>query len=408
MLLILLLLFSTLVAQPLDLKPSGKRVYLMNAESGALLFEKNGDERAHPASTTKIATALYVLKLAGHDLNRTFVTQREAIRSITPTAKVQSKYRSPSHWLETDGTHIGLKRGEEMPLFDLMHAILLASANDACNVVAIALGGTVPTFMENLNLYLRQIGCSNTTFNNPHGLTHPDHLTTAHDLAIMAKEALKEPFFCEVMGKSKYTCPETNLEYQRYFLQTNHLLRNGSYFYPQAFGMKTGTTQAAGKNLVAVAKDSDRTVIGVFMGYSSAGDLYTDAHTAFDAAFSEQKMRRTLLPSGCQEFVKSIPGTRKKLRSYLPEPLSYDYFPSEDEGCRLLVHWKLPTLPIVSGEEVGSLEIVNMKGHSLKRVPLFAFNELKPTVWYRLFAQKRIFLVLLLFPLALLLFLRKR
>ena len=190
-----LFLFVPLLAQPLDLKVTGEHVILMNAETGAVLFEKNAQERCHPASTTKIATALYALHLRGHDLESKMTTRSEAVRSITPQAKQQSKYRSPPHWLETDSSHIGLKKGEEMSFHDLLHAILISSANDACNVVAETLGGTIPTFMEHLNYYLKKIGCANTTYNNPHGLTHPDHQTTAQDLAIMAKEALSQPFF---------------------------------------------------------------------------------------------------------------------------------------------------------------------------------------------------------------------
>ena len=200
----------------------------------------------------------------------------------------------------------------------------------------------------------------------------------------------------------KYTCPETNLEYQRFFLQTNLLLRNSVHFYPQAIGMKTGTTKAAGKNVVAVAEKNGRRLIGVFLGYPSSGELYGDAKKAFEMAFNEQKMRRTLLSAGAQEFTKSVAGTRKKLQTYLPEKFSYEYYPSEDDGFRLLVHWHLPKLPIVRGEEVGRLEIIAPSHRVLESTPIYAYNNLSPTLWHRLFSQKKIFLVLLLFPLIIL------
>jgi len=391
--------FASLSAQPLDLKVSGERVILINGESGAVLFEKNCDQQCYPASTTKIATALYALHLRGNDLSTKMTTRTEAICSISPQAKVQSKYRSPPHWLETDGSHIGLKKGEEMPLHDLIHAILICSANDACNVVAQNLAGSVPKFMEHLNHYLKQIGCKNTHFNNPHGLSHPDHVTTARDLSIMAKEALSQPFFCEVMKKTKYTCPETNLEYQRFFIQTNQLLKKTPYYYPQAIGMKTGTTKAAGKNLVAVAEENGRVLIGVFMGYPSSADLYSDAKRVFETAFKEQKMRRTLLSAGSQEFTKEVSGTRKRLETYLPEKFTYEYYPSEDQGFRLLVHWKLPKLPIVKGAEVGRLEIVGPNHKVLKSTTLYANNSLSQTLWSRLVFGKTIFLALAIIPL---------
>ncbi len=84
---------------------------------------------------------------------------------------------------------------------------------------------------------------------------HPDHQTTAYDLAQMTLVALKDPLFRQIVSTARYQCPQTNLEFERTLLQTNLLLRQGSYHYPKAIGVKTGTTQAAGKSLVAAAED---------------------------------------------------------------------------------------------------------------------------------------------------------
>src|SRR5262249_25642973 len=146
------------------------------------------------------------------DLKQVFTADREALASITPEAKRQSNYRSPPHWLETDGTHVGIKKGEELSLYDLLHACLIASANDASNIIAQSLGGTIPQFMDEVNAYLKEIGCKNTHFNNPHGLHHPDHYTTAYDLAMMAKEGLKDPVFRKIVSLMRHSCPRTNLE----------------------------------------------------------------------------------------------------------------------------------------------------------------------------------------------------
>lgn len=369
---IFLLLTITLFAQPLDLNVLGEHVILMNAKNSAILFEKKSREKCHPASTTKIATAIYALHLKSEDLDSKMVTKADSIRSITPQAKKQSNYRSPPHWLETDGGHIGLKKGEEMPYGDLLHALLIASANDAANVIAQDLGGTIPQFMEGMNQYLQEIGCKNTHFLNPHGLTHPQHLTTAYDLALMAKEGMKHALFREIVAKPAYTCPETNLEYKRYFLQTNKLIRNSPYFYSKAIGLKTGTTQAAGKNLVAAAEEDGRLLIGVFMGYRGVGDLYLDAKKVFEAAFQEPLMRKTVLQKGKQKIEKKVKG--KVLHTYLEEDLYYDYYPSEESSIRLFISWKRLKTPIAKGEAVAQLEIVDSNHHTLEKATLFAYD----------------------------------
>ena len=401
------LLFPLLLAaKPLDLDLAGKRAILINADTGAVLFEKNADEKCHPASTTKIATAIYALYIH-EDLEKVMTTSAEAVRSITPSAKKQSNYRSPPHWLESDGTHIGLKKGEEMSFYNLLHAILISSANDACNVVAQDLGGTIPRFIDGMNHHLKKLGCKSTSFNNPHGLTHPDHLTTARDLALMAQEGLKHPLFREIVAKAKYTCPETNLEYERYFLQSNRLLRNSAYFYPQAIGMKTGTTKAAGKNLVAAATENDRTLIGVFLGYDSAAELYTDAKDSFEAAFNEREMRRSLLPAGKQRLTHQIKGGSKRVTAFLPEPFFYDYYPAEEQKVKLLAHWSPQKLPIAKGECVGTLELVGERG-VLKTAKLYAYEGISPTLWHRLIREKKALFALCLLPLLFLFFRPKR
>lgn len=380
------MLHFPLAGEPLKLSVGGEGVILINAKTGAVLYEKNAHEPIFPASTTKISTGLYVLSMCGHRLDEKAVATQECLASITPQAKKSSNYRSPPHWLETDGTHIGLKKGEEMTLYDLLHASLVGSANDASNVLAKHIGGTIPRFMEGVNSYLKKIGCQNTHFNNPHGLHHPNHVTTAYDLALMAKEAIKNPLFREIVAKVRYNCPQTNLEFERTLLQTNLLLRSGgSHYYPRAIGIKTGTTQAAGKNLVAAAEENGRVLIAVVMGHrGNRSDLYQDVVKLFDAAFNEPLMRRYLLPKGKQKMTKKVKGARGLLKTFLPDGLFYDFYPAEESPVSATVNWEIPALPIAVGQKVGTLRVVDQGGHSLKEIPLLAQESLKPTVWYKI------------------------
>lgn len=370
--------------EKLSVNVSSECVLLINADTGTILFEKNAQATAFPASITKIATALYALKMCGDKIDQMVVVKSDALASITPQAKHQSNYRNPAHWLETDGNHIGMKKGEEISLRYLLYAMLISSANDAANVIAQHIGGTIPKFMEKLNAYLKEIGCKDTHFLNPHGFHHPEHVTTAVDMGIIAKEAMKYPLFREIVSTVRFTCPQTNLEPERNFIQTNLLLRKGSYFYPKAIGIKTGTTRAAGKTLVAAAKDGDRTLIAVILGNRETGGRFQDAIHLFEAAFNQPKKRRFILNKGLQTLSIDVAGGKNPLKTSLEEPLFYDYFPSDEPKVKATVAWKVPRLPIEKGVPVGSVKVVDSSGHILKERPLLAAETVEPTFWYRL------------------------
>lgn len=379
-----LLLWSTLQAKQLELSIEAEGAILINAKTGAILYEKNAYEKAFPASTTKIATALYALNKCRNELGNKFVATRNCIASISPQAKKQSNYRSPPHWLETDGSHIGIKAGEELRFYDLLCAMLIGSANDASNVIAENVEKSIPDFMEKVNEYLNGIGCQGTTFNNPHGLHHPQHFTTPYDLALMTQVGLKNPIFRRIVSTNRYECPQSNLEYERTILQTNMLLRNGSSFYSKAIGVKTGTTQAAGKNLVAAAEEDGRCLIAVAMGHRGArNNLYRDVTKMFESAFNEPKMRRFLLKKGVTDLTTKVVGARRKLKTVLPEGLYYDYYPAEECEVKAMVNWAIPSLPIRAGTQVGVVEVIDARGFMIQHTPLYAFEDLKPTLWHR-------------------------
>lgn len=380
-----LFLTTSLYAGGLRLSVQGESAILMNAKTGKVLFEKNAYAQAYPASTTKIATALVALHKARGQLDKIIAADREALASISPQAKKQSNYRSPPHWLESDGTHIGIKKGEEICLFDLLHGLMLTSANDAANVIAIGLGGSVSKYMEEVDTYLKNIGCKSTHFNNPHGLHHPEHVTTAYDLAMMAKTGLKDPVFRKIVSTVRYTCPQTNLEEERTFIQGNYLLKSGSHNYPKAIGVKTGYTQVAGKNLVAAAHSEGRELIVVAMGYRGPrSELYDDVIKMFEAGFNEPRMSRALLPKGEQKLTVKVKGGHGRLRTYLAEALSYEFYPTEEVPVKAALTWEIPPLPIIRGTPVGKVKVLDDRGSVLLESPLLALEDMKPTLWHRI------------------------
>lgn len=374
----------SLLGEKLQLPVTAEGAILINASTGTVLFEKNAQMPLYPASITKIATALYTLVKKENQLEERVIASRESVASISPEAKRQSNYRCPAYWLETDGSHIAIKRGEELLLKDLLHGLLIASANDAANVIAEHVGGSIPKFMEELNAYLKKLGCKNTHFVNPHGLHHPQQLSSAYDMALIAKEAMKYPLFREIVAKTRHTIPRSNLEPERTLVQTNLLLRKGRYYYPQAVGIKTGTTSAAGKALVASACEGDRYLIAVVMGCQKMGERYEDAIALFDTAFSEKKMRRYLISKGLSPLTKRVLGANTVLKTELAEGLYYDYYPTEEQPVKAYTKWIIPTLPIEKGQCVAVVRVVDAKGAVLQEVPLLAAEKLTPSLLYRL------------------------
>ncbi len=383
-LLLILFICSNLSAEKLSMPLNADAAILINAKNGAILFEKNADAQLFPASITKVATALYILKKYHRHLDEIVTVKREAIASITPDAKRQSNYRSPPYWLETDATHAGIKKGEEISVKNLLYLMLVASANDAANVLAEHFGGTIPKFMDGLNSYLRELGIKQTRFLNPHGLHHPDQVTTAREMALIAKEAMKIPVFREIVSQVQYTVPRTNLEFERPIIQTNLLLRKGRYRYPQAIGVKTGTTTAAGKTLVAAAVDDGRELLAVVLGCQKIGERFDDTIKMFDQAFAEQKMRRYLFPAGPVKLTKKVMGAKGRLKTHLPLGLYYDFFPTEEVAVKASVKWLIPKLPISKGQCVGIVRVQDLNGNILQEAPILAAENVAASLFYRI------------------------
>lgn len=155
---------SFLIAEPLALSVNAESALLINADTGAVLYEKNADTLRYPASVTKVATGLFALKMAGNNMDVKIAAEQDAIGSVTEEAHRRSNYTLPNYWLIPSASHIGIKKGEELSFRDLMYGLMVASGDDAANVIAMHVSGTVPDFMTALNAYLKEIGCKKRPF----------------------------------------------------------------------------------------------------------------------------------------------------------------------------------------------------------------------------------------------------
>ncbi len=273
---------------------------LIEAKTGKVLYQKNAYESKYPASTTKMMTAILTLENC----------------ELTDTATVNS-----SALLAVPYSYVtcGIKEGEVLTIEQLLNVLLIPSANDAANVLAEHVSGSVEEFAKLMNEKAKEIGCLNTHFVNPNGVHNKNHTTTAYDLALIGRYAMQNPTFRQFVQKTQYTLPATNKydKADRYFTTTNELLiKNDSksksnYYYKDAIGIKTGYTGEAGSCIVAGAKRDNMEVIAVILGGGTTKDglsqRYLDCINLFNYAFDNYKMEVVNEKNSVLEQIK-IPG----------------------------------------------------------------------------------------------------
>jgi serine-type D-Ala-D-Ala carboxypeptidase (penicillin-binding protein 5/6) len=360
---------------------SAKRAILMNADTGTILYEKNAYEKCYPGSITKIATAIYFLEKKGDALSEIATANRDDLHIVAPEIR-RAPGAHPSYRLEPRGTHMSLRVGERLSLEALFHGLMLCSGNDAANVIARTISGSIPKFMEELNDFLKAKGIEDTYFSNPHGLHFNDHMTTAYDMAKIAKIALGYPFFRKVVSTIEFPRPETNLQKPAVLKQSNRLVKPGKFHYPKAIGIKTGHTAAAGFTIVAAAEDEGRTLIAVILSAPTSEERFQDAITLFNAAFAEKKEKRQLFNKAFDFFELAIPEAKNSLVAEFDHDVSIEYYPAEEPSLQSVVQWRDVKLPIREGAIVAELLLINDQGERIDAFPLFAKNRVEKKPFY--------------------------
>lgn len=228
---------------------------LIDLDTDQVLYEQAADEQRYPASITKIMTALLTLEAIGRgelDLNTEITVDAAALADITE-----------------DSSTANLQAGEKITVKNLLYCLLLASANEAANVLAMAVSGDIPTFVELMNQRAQELGMAGTHFVNPHGLHNADHYSTARDIYRMSKQAMTHATFREIVSTGRYTVPATNLSQPRKLLNTNGLLTSAKHYgytMDGTIGIKTGSTGEAGYCLVAAVQKKGHTLVSVVLG----------------------------------------------------------------------------------------------------------------------------------------------
>ncbi len=256
-----------------------KSAILMEASTGAVLYEQNSDEALPPASVTKVMTLLLVM---------------EAIES--GKIKYSDTVRASAHACSMGGSQIYLEENEEMSVEDLVKSVVIASANDAAVALAEYIAGTEEAFVEAMNKKAEMLGMKNTRFENTNGLddTVTEHLTSARDIAIMSRELIKYPKITEYSSIWMDTIRNGAFG----LTNTNRLVR----FYKGATGLKTGSTAKAGFCISATAERNGMSLICVIMGAESRDIRNAAAVSLLDYGFANYG-----LYNADGDIIKNIP-----------------------------------------------------------------------------------------------------
>lgn len=241
---------------------------LMDADTGTILYGKNINEAYYPASITKLLTAQVVLDRCA--LDETVEFSQNAVYNV--------EQRSKSLSMDT---------GDRMSVKDCLYGLILHSANEVANALAEHAAGSTEEFAKLMNEKAKELGCTDSNFVNPSGLNDPEHYTTAYDMALIAREALKYPEIVEIMGTRVYKIPPSKKAPEGQTISPGHkmLKKNDAAYDPRVFGGKTGFTSLAGNTLVTYARKDDMTLIAVILNGHQTH--YSDTKKLLDFGFSQ-------------------------------------------------------------------------------------------------------------------------
>ncbi|WP_312648299.1 D-alanyl-D-alanine carboxypeptidase family protein [Aminipila sp.] len=332
----------------MDKGPSlnAKAAVLINASTGEVLYNKNMNQKMYPASTTKIMTALLVLE--NLDLSSTVTIDKETA--------------------ETGECQINLIEGEKVTVEQLLYALLLKSANDAAVALAKEVDGSIPAFADRMNARAKELGAQNTNFVTPNGLHDDNHYTTAYDLAMITKEAMKNKEFRKIVTTLKYTIPETNKSDARVLHNPNKLLYSKTKIlvngvlkplkYEGATGIKNGYTSEAERCLVAGAKRENIELISVVLKTTATGK-FADSIALLDYGFENYKSVPAIKKGDSFGKIKVIKGAVRNVEIVAAKS---SYLTILQNKADLKVNKKVMidnevAAPVSKGQKVGKVEI---------------------------------------------------
>lgn len=345
-----------------------------------VMYEKNAHTKLPQASLTKIMTALLVME-SGHSLDETVTVSENAVEGME----------------HLSGT-VTIEAGEVFTVKQLLTLLMVASVNEAANVCAELVSGSIPAFVERMNERAKELGCENTQFKNPHGLHDDEHYTTAYDVYLMARELQTHEEIMEICSYDRVVMEPTNKSDERIFFSTNSLVsryKELGYVYRYATGMKTGTTSKAGLCLAATATKGDTSLISVILGASRDENgrkrNFSESSRLLQWGFDNFKVRK-ILDAG-------VPLCEVKVnlawdRDYVVAVPAQEYqtmMPNDYDEAKLELITQVPdemNAPIEKGQVLGSVTL-KYDGREYTTVDLIAADSLDRSLillvvhWFR-------------------------
>lgn len=293
--------------------------YVVSLDNGEVLFDKNFDKKTEIGSLTKIMTALLVIEKCT-DLSVKATVSGYAVDSLIGTGSAVP-YLVP---------------GEQVSLMDLLYSVLVASSNDASNVVAEHVAGSVSSFVEMMNKRAKELGCKNTNFSNVHGIDDVNNYSTAEDLYLITKKALEYPIFEKICSVSVYTLEKTNKNEKRTIYNTNMMLNSSYNYYYVSYlkGLKTGSTEKYGDCIVTKTVKDGYSYLFIVMGAEKKD---------YDGDGNKDNM----------SFVYC-----KKIIEWVHNNIKYKVVAQEDQTITVLpvkYSWKVDHVRLVPKEEISAL-----------------------------------------------------
>lgn len=272
---------------------------LIDEDSGETLFSKNSKVRMYPASTTKIMTLLL------------------GIESDIPLEQDVTVPAEAADIMEGSSV-IPVKPGDVISFKDLLYSFMLSSGNDGANAIAVLTAGSIPAFVERMNQRAEQLGMQSTHYANAHGLHDPEHYTTAQDLAVLARAAMQDDVFRDIVAQPTWTISVTRDGETRTaeIISRNSLLqKDEKYYYPDCTGIKTGHHNKAGWCFVGSAERDGMRLICVVLDCEGEFDKWYDAARLFEYGFTRYEdvsasslMERALGAFDAVEIEGAAPG----------------------------------------------------------------------------------------------------
>jgi serine-type D-Ala-D-Ala carboxypeptidase (penicillin-binding protein 5/6) len=322
---------------------------LIDAKSGAVLYEKDADTSVPPASMSKLVTQTVVfdaLKSGQLKLDQEFVVSTDAWKRGGGGAGGSTMYAEVNSRIKVD---------------DLIHAAIIQSANDACIVLAEGMSGSEQAFTQRMANKAKELGLKNSTFANATGLPDPNHRMSVRDLSMVARYIItNHPNYYKIYGQPEFLWNKINQQ------NRNPLLKD----YPGADGMKTGYTKEAGYGLVGSAMRDGRRLILVVAGLPSINDRKTEAAKLMDWGFGQFKVIDVYGQGETVSRARVWGGAERWVNLVVHDALRVALSPAEQERAELKMSYSGPLMaPVKAGQLVGTVRII-VDGQPVSDAPL--------------------------------------